>query len=61
MSDTPDFKKLAAKVARRAEEATGEEAECLISISEYWVKLAQIEEWEHDGCPVGQVYVRDPH
>jgi hypothetical protein len=51
MSDTPDFRILAAKVARRAKEAAGQEAECLISISEYWVKLAQIEEWQRDDCP----------
>jgi hypothetical protein len=54
MSDTPDFRELAARVARRAREAADEEAECLISISEYWVKLAQIEEWEHDGCPASE-------
>ena len=43
------FQKVAAQVARQAgEEPDANEAQRLLSIAEYWVRLAEIEDWERD-------------
>ena len=45
MSQTPDFRRWAARVARQAgEEPDAKEAQRLMSIAEYWAKLADIED-----------------
>jgi len=47
MSQAADFRKWAAQVARQAgEEPDAKEAQRLMSIAEYWVKLADIEDWQ---------------
>jgi hypothetical protein len=49
MSESPDFRKWAARVARQAgKELDPGEAHRLMSIAEYWVKLADIEDWQRD-------------
>lgn len=49
MSEARDFRRWAAQVARQAgEEPDANEAQRLLSIAEYWVKLAEIEDWERD-------------
>ena len=49
MSEARDFRKWAAQVARQAgEEPDADAAQRLLSIAEYWVRLAEIEDWQHD-------------
>jgi hypothetical protein len=49
MSNRTDFRKWAAQVARQAgDEPDASEAQRLMSIAEYWVKLADEEEWRQD-------------
>jgi hypothetical protein len=51
MSEAPDFRGWAARVARQADkEPDVDEAQRLMSIAEYWVKLAEIEDWERDSA-----------
>ena len=54
MPGTPDFRRWAAQIARQAgEEPDAKEAQRLMSIAEYWVKLADIEDWQRE-MPVGE-------
>jgi hypothetical protein len=54
MSEAPDFRGWAARVARQADrEPDAKEAQRLMSIAEYWVKLAEIEDWQRDS-PVSE-------
>src|SRR5258708_38496103 len=47
MSEPPDFRKWAARVARQAgEEPDANEARRLMGIAEYWVRLAEIEDYQ---------------
>jgi len=49
MPAAPDFRKQAARLAQQAgREPDTKEAQRLMSIAEYWVKLAEIEDWERD-------------
>ena len=49
MSEVRGFRRSAAQVARQAgEEPDANEAQRLFSIAEYWVKLAEIEDWQRD-------------
>ena len=49
MSDGNDFRKWAAQVARQAgEEPDAAEAQRLLAIAEYWVRLADSEDCTHD-------------
>lgn len=49
MSEQPDLRTRAARLARQADkEADAKEANRLMSIAEYWVRLAEIEDWERD-------------
>jgi hypothetical protein len=50
MSESSDFRKWAARVARQADrERDATEAHRLMSIAEYWARLADIEDWQRDG------------
>jgi len=52
MSEAPDFRRWAAQLARQAgEEPDAKEPRRLMSIAEYWVKLA--EDWQRES-PVGE-------
>ena len=54
MSEAPDFRGWAARVARQADrEPDAKEAQRLMSIAEYWVKLTEIEDWQRDS-PVSE-------
>ena len=54
MSQAADFRRWAAQVARQAgEEPDANEAQRLMSIAEYWVRLADIEDWQRQR-PVGE-------
>jgi len=54
MSDAPDFRKWAARVARQAgKEPDATEAQRLMSIATYWAKLAEIEDWQRDNALSG--------
>jgi hypothetical protein len=49
MSESPDFRKWAARVARQADkELDANEAHRLMSIAEYWTRLADIEDCQRD-------------
>jgi len=49
MSEARNFRRWAAQVARQAgEEPDANEAQRLLSIAEYWVRLAEIEDWQRD-------------
>ena len=49
MSEAPDIRRWAAKVARQAgEEPDAQEALRLMRISEYWVKLADLEDRQRE-------------
>jgi len=53
MSEARDFRRWAAQVARQAgEEPDANEAQRLLSIAEYWVRLAEMEDCSTTG-PVG--------
>jgi hypothetical protein len=50
MCKAPDFRGWAARVARQADkEPDAKEAQRLMNIAEYWVRLADIEDWQRDG------------
>jgi len=50
MSQSPDFRSWAARVAgQAAKELDGSEARRLMSIAGYWERLADLEDWERDG------------
>jgi hypothetical protein len=49
MSEARNFRRWAAQVARQAgEEPDANEARRLLSIAEYWVRLAEMEDWKRD-------------
>jgi hypothetical protein len=49
MSESSDFRKWAARVARQADiERDANEAHRMMSIAEYWTRLADIEDWQRD-------------
>ena len=49
MSEAPDFRGWAARIARQAGQARdAKEAQRLMSIAEYWVKLAEMKDWRRD-------------
>ena len=49
MSEARDFRRWAAQVARQAgEEPDANEAQRLLSIAEYWVRLAEMEDCQRD-------------
>ena len=49
MSEARNFRRWAAQVARQAgEEPDANEAQRLLSIAEYWVRLAEMEDWQRD-------------
>jgi hypothetical protein len=49
MSEAADFRGWAARIARQAgQERDAKEAQRLKSIAAYWVKLAEIEDWQRD-------------
>ena len=49
MSEASDFRGWAARIARQAgQERDAKEAQRLMSIAEYWVKLAEIEDWQRN-------------
>jgi hypothetical protein len=49
MSEARNFRRWAAQVARQAgEEPDANEAQRLLSIAEYWVRLAEKEDWQRD-------------
>ena len=49
MSEARNFRRWAAQVARQAgEEPDANEAQRLLSIAEYWVGLAEMEDWQRD-------------
>jgi hypothetical protein len=55
MSEAENFRKWAAQIARQAgEEPDANEAQRLLGIAEYWVRLAELEDWQHN-CPVSAV------
>jgi len=55
MSEAPDFRSWAARVARQADkEPDSDEAQRLMSIADYWVKLAEIEDWERKHAERGE-------
>jgi hypothetical protein len=57
MSEAPDFRGWAARVARQADkEPDTDEARRLMSIAEYWVKLAEIEDWERDSADSNSIH-----
>jgi hypothetical protein len=47
MSEAPDFRVWAARIARQAgQEPDAKEAQRLMNIAQYWVKLAEMEDWQ---------------
>jgi hypothetical protein len=49
MPQARDYRNWAARVARQAStEPDATEAQRLMSIAQYWEKLAAVEEWQHD-------------
>jgi len=49
MTEAENFRKWAAQVARQAcEEPDANEVQRLLSITEYWIRLAEVEDWQHD-------------
>ena len=49
MSEASDFRGWAARIARQAgQERDAKEAQRLMSIAEYWVRLAEMKDWRHD-------------
>ena len=54
MSEAENFRKWAAQVARQAgEEPDASEAQRLLSIAEYWARLAEVEDRQSD-CRVSE-------
>jgi len=50
MSEDPDFRAWAARLASKAgRESDPHECERLMSIAEYWKRLADLGDWERDG------------
>jgi hypothetical protein len=55
MSDSPNFRSWAARVARQAtKERDTSEAQRLMSIAVYCERLADLEDWECDGLPASE-------
>jgi hypothetical protein len=49
MSEAENFRKWAAQVARQAgEQPDANEARRLLNIAQYWVRLAEAEDWQRD-------------
>ena len=49
MSEAADFRGWAARIGRQAGQARdAKEAQRLMSIAEYWVKLAEMKDWRRD-------------
>jgi len=49
MSEAPDFRGWAARIARQAgQERDAKEAQRLMNIAQYWVKLAEMKDWRRD-------------
>ena len=54
MSEAADFRGWAARITRQAGQARdAKEAQRLMSIAEYWVKLAEMEDWQRP-APVNE-------
>jgi hypothetical protein len=50
MSEVPDFRVWAARLASKADkEPDLHESQRLMSIVEYWKRLADLDDWERDG------------
>jgi hypothetical protein len=50
MSKEPDFRAWAARLASRAsKDPDPQEFQRLMSIAEYWKRLADLDDWERDG------------
>ena len=50
MSEVPDFRAWAARLASKADkEPDSHESQRLMSIVEYWKRLADLDDWERDG------------
>jgi hypothetical protein len=50
MSQAPDFRVWAARLASKADkEPDPHESQRLMSIVEYWMRLADLDDWERDG------------
>jgi hypothetical protein len=50
MSESPDFRRWAARVASQAaNELDDSEVRRLMSIAGYWERLADLEDWQRDG------------
>jgi hypothetical protein len=50
MSQAPDFRAWAARLASKADKQhDSRESQRLMSIVEYWKRLADLEDWERDG------------
>jgi hypothetical protein len=55
MSETPDFRNWAARVAGQASsEPNASEARRLRSIAAYWERLADIEDWQGEGSQASE-------
>jgi hypothetical protein len=50
MSEVPDFRAWAARLASKADkEPDSHESQRLMSIVEYWKRLGDLDDWERDG------------
>jgi hypothetical protein len=50
MSQAPDFRVWAARLASKADKETDPcESQRLMSIVEYWKRIADLDDWERDG------------
>lgn len=50
MSEGPDFRVWAARIASRAsKDPDPQEFQRLMSIADYWKRLADLDDWERDG------------
>jgi hypothetical protein len=59
MSQSPDFRSWAARVAdQAAKERDDSEVLRLMSIAGYWERLADLEDWERDGLPSSEAKTR---
>jgi hypothetical protein len=55
MSEPPDFRSWAARVARQAtKEHDVSESQRLMSIAGYWERLADFEDWQRDCLPASE-------
>ena len=63
MSESPDFRGWAARLASQAaNERDGSEVLRLMSIAGYWERLADLEDWQRDSlaAPDAEAYQRAP-